>query len=72
MEVMHLVLIKDDLGQISHLNLYIFWLRTIISYTVKTVKFKALKKSDVFNSWTSWLKRSFNIPYSVKNIFKYI
>jgi len=43
MEVMHLVLIKDDLGQISHLNLYIFCLRTIISYTVKTVKLKALK-----------------------------
>jgi len=44
MEVIHLFLIKDDL------DLYIFCLRTIISYTVKTVKLKALKKSDVFNS----------------------
>jgi len=45
---------------------------TIISYTVKTVKLKARKKSDVFNSWSTWLKRSFNIPYSFKNLFKYI
>jgi len=50
MEVMHLFLIKDDLGQCSHLNVYIFCLRTIISYTVKTVELKALKMSDVFNS----------------------
>jgi len=49
-EVMHLFLIKDDFGQSFHLDVYIFCLRTIISYTVKTVKLKALKKSDVFNS----------------------
>jgi len=43
MEVMHLFLIKDDLDQCSHLNLYFFCFRTIISYSVKTVKLKALK-----------------------------
>ena len=32
---------KDDSGQCSHLNLYIFCFRTIISYTVKI---KTLKK----------------------------
>jgi len=29
-----LVFNKDDFGQCSHLNLYIFCFRTIISYTV--------------------------------------
>jgi len=43
MEVMHLFLIKDDLGQCYHLNLYIFCLRTIISYTVKLLNLKHLK-----------------------------
>ena len=73
MEVKHLVLIKDDLGQCYHLNLYILCLRTIISYTVKTVKLKALKKSDVFNSSataTSNFKNSFNL--SCKKTLLYI
>jgi len=43
MEVMHLFLIKNDLGQCSHLNLYFGCFKTIISYALKTVKVKALK-----------------------------
>jgi len=38
MEVMHLFLIKMILDRCSHLNVYIFCFRTIISYTVKAVK----------------------------------
>jgi len=43
MEVVYLFLIKYDLGQCYHLNVYIFCLRTIIAYTVKPVKPKDLK-----------------------------